>query len=282
MTEPPYISAIQAIGWIAFRDFEGAVRHINQYKSELQKWQVSDFNILLDCLAALENGEEWSSDGWRKESGHTAAQLDIEHVKKTIHLLKKPIAKVRAELIQRQNQDRDVWAEIQKAQETLVTYLRNEIIGLRGIRKSGMGHPEPFPLGPIRDKGFSFLWKNTCIEDWLHLEVRRADILEHWPDEKTETASDEPIKPAPARQCAAEEAVNSWFMNERLPLHKTQPRHPTRDADWKACQDKFKEKARQEIFTKVRRECLKQANISAKQGRYKKNRLENQLTDFRP
>lgn len=274
MIESAYIDATQAVSWIAFRNFEVISQTLSSQRATLQKWQVSDMNTLLDCLEALERGQSWSLEQWRKETGYAGAQLDLEHVKNVIRESEKSVSELHSELIRDYDKTREVIYEAQKAESLLLEYLDKEIVGLRGIRKDGDGHPESFPLGIIKSAGFSILWKNTFpgVKNWQYLEIARADVLEYWkpqPASEEKSASGAVVIPLP-RPRASEETVRAWFIQERLPLQQTESRHPSRNDDWEACREHFQEKARLKILTKVRNKCLEEHNIIPKSGRPRK------------
>ena len=134
--EPVYITATQAISWIAFRDFDGIKqKFFDGDYADLKKWRFSDKGVLLACLMAIKNNEDFSATEWLEKTDYCGAELSLESTKEILSQLLKSYNSIEEIINDLEISIKNSLMNEQKlelAETEFIELLRSEKIEMRG------------------------------------------------------------------------------------------------------------------------------------------------------
>jgi len=219
MENSTHITMVEAISWIAFRNFSELAKHLT-LEDTLKKWKVSDKDTLLACLTAIKNNEPWSATEWLKKTNYDGAELSREWTEGFIKKSGQPVAALIADLTKSIEDDKQVVEKIKMAEGQLLESLRGDEIVMRGMQNGGTGNVDPVPSGVLlRDDIFLNLLDNrlsfsatvmewnfnglspeearrqmassyrrsTTPPEWENLKIKKADVVGLWHDSDANT-----------------------------------------------------------------------------------------------
>jgi hypothetical protein len=152
-TRPGYITAAQAVSWIAFRDLNGVHHALSEYPTAMAtKWGHSSLGDILSCFQAIRDETEWPISD-------TPDPFTKERIDALIKRKGKPIGELIAEIsadIAKQVDNQ----KIEQAANELLNALRAGDLVMDGVVEGGDGMEAEIPKGVYRQQAVLLVWSN--------------------------------------------------------------------------------------------------------------------------
>ena len=211
LTNRTYISAIEAIGWIALSDFDGIAKIFKKHDTDLWKWKISHKPTLLASFTAIQNGKSWSAQEWLEKSSYCGTELSCSRAEEIIKQIDRPVSELINELSDDIQNDSLATQKVEQAQIDFLEALRAGQVTIYGMEEGGNGNLEIIPTGfllrddiefdleqnklytpagplpslnglsPQEARSVMLSHTGTSAKDWKNLKISREDVIRLWP-----------------------------------------------------------------------------------------------------
>lgn len=182
-----YITAVQAISWIAFQDFDGLKKYFEADEKLFSKWCASSFGDLLFYLEAIRDGTDWTAENFKDDCTHHRQELSPEWVRGLITRLNKPVEELILELSVDIKELTTAQEKIETAQIQLLEKLLAETLSIKGMSGKDAVSSTVVPRGilsKVVSEGYKFnLYENKFFtpDNWYDLHLEKSSVLNLWP-----------------------------------------------------------------------------------------------------